>query len=130
MQLILLSLLLLACWPGLQAKSGAVSGTAAGCVHWKAEARPEGMGFRHYVQLDNRCDVAMCCEVTTSVNNNPITVDIPAHSSRTITTSTDSPSSEFETHVRCWQRGAQPVRVASATGFYSANAGTGPMSLL
>ena len=80
---------------------GTRSGIAARCVHWKAEVRFEGLGFNHYVHLHNRCEAFMRCEVRTSVNKKPVTVNLAPDAKRTIKTFTGSPSSVFKTYVAC-----------------------------
>lgn len=97
---------LLTLWLGISTSvssggSGVRSGIAARCVHWKAEARFEGLGFSHYVHLHNRCEVFMRCEVKTSVNKTPRTIDLDPDEKRTVKTFAVSPASEFETYVTC-----------------------------
>jgi len=77
------------------------SGEAAGCVHWEAEARFVGLGYDHLVHLDNQCEAAMTCEVTTDVNPDPVSATLEPATEKTVTTFKGSPASEFTPTVTC-----------------------------
>jgi hypothetical protein len=77
------------------------SGVAAECVHWKAEARFQGLGFNHFVHLDNQCKHAMRCEVKTDVNPNSTTVELAPNTKKTIKTFNGSPAAKFVAKVSC-----------------------------
>ena len=77
------------------------SGIAAKCVHWKAEALFQGLGFNHFVHLDNQCKHEMQCEVKTDVNPDPVTVELAPNTKKTIKTFNGSPASKFVAKVSC-----------------------------
>lgn len=77
------------------------SGTAAGCVAWKTEARWSGYAYNHLVHLDSGCEETMRCSVTTSVNPDPVTADLEPGEKETVTTFLGSPASEFSASVAC-----------------------------
>jgi len=77
------------------------SGTAAGCVHWKTEARWSGYAYNHLVHLDSACENAVRCSVTTNVNPDPVTAVLEPGEKETVTTFLGSPASEFSASVTC-----------------------------
>lgn len=99
--MLLLSLTLGGSAPASSGSGRTESGIASRCVHWKAEARFQGLGFNHYVHLHNRCEIVMRCEVKTNVNNTSRTVTLDPNEKHTVKTFTGSPSSEFKTRVSC-----------------------------
>ncbi len=74
------------------------------CVNVKAEARYSGVGYNHLVHLDNQCTFAAQCEVSTNVNKDPQTVNVPSKEKRTVLTWRGSPAREFTPYVVCIKR--------------------------
>lgn len=77
------------------------SGTAAGCVAWKTEARWSGYAYNHLVHLDSACRETMRCSVTTNVNPDPVKAELDPGEKETVTTFLGSPASEFSASVTC-----------------------------
>ena len=73
----------------------------AACVSSAPYTRPGGYGFNHVVALDNHCEVAMRCIVTTDVSPQPVEVTIARGEKKDVTTFMASPSRTFLPSVDC-----------------------------
>ena len=71
------------------------------CVEVRAEVRYGSMGYDHIVHLNNICEHAQICTVTTSVNPDPIEAAVPGHREIEVVTFRGSPAREFVPHVVC-----------------------------
>jgi hypothetical protein len=71
------------------------------CVKVSSEARYAAYGFDHIVTLENTCDTAMRCEVTTDVNPTPTTVELAKGETKSVLTYRGSPASEFKAKADC-----------------------------
>jgi len=73
----------------------------AACVEYETKVNYGALGYDHRVVLTSSCEDAATCTVTTDVNPDPQTVDVPAGQSVTVLTFRGSPASEFTATVRC-----------------------------
>ena len=76
----------------------------AKCVKVRTEARYAAYGYDHVVELENTCDKAMTCDVSTDVNPTPASVDLAAGETKSVLTYRGSPASEFKAQVDCKQQ--------------------------
>lgn len=89
---------------GSVAFAGAQSGSTGErpeCVTVSGSARWNAAGYNHSVTVTNGCEYAVHCTVSTDVNPTPISVDLDAGASRTVTTFLDAPGSGFIPNVGC-----------------------------
>lgn len=80
---------------------GSAGGERPACVRATGSARWAAAGYNHSVTVENACDYAVRCEVSTDVNPTVQTVALPAGASRTVTTFLDAPGSGFVPRVDC-----------------------------
>jgi hypothetical protein len=73
------------------------------CVNVSHQARFNGVGYNHWVQLENTCTFRVNCEVSTNVNPTVVDVQLASKESKEINTFQGSPASEFTPHVVCRQ---------------------------
>ena len=71
------------------------------CVKVSSEARYSAYAYDHIVTLDNTCDTAMRCEVSSDVNPTPASVDLAKGETKSVLTYRGSPASEFKAQVVC-----------------------------
>lgn len=71
------------------------------CVKVSSEARYSAYAYDHIVTLDNTCDTAMRCEVSSDVNPTPASVDLAKGETKSVLTYRGSPSREFKAQVAC-----------------------------
>jgi hypothetical protein len=76
----------------------------AKCVNVRTEARYAAYGYDHVVELENTCDKAMRCDVSTDVNPTPASVDLAIGETKSVLTYRGSPASEFKAQVECKQQ--------------------------
>ena len=74
---------------------------AADCVKVSSEARYVAYGYDHVVTLENTCEKAMRCEVSTDVNPTPATVELATGETKSVLTYRGSPASEFKAKADC-----------------------------
>ena len=92
----------LACAPAIAgADDGERAPKPATCVKVHTEARYVPYGYDHIVELENTCDKAMVCDVSTDVNPTPTTVELAAGETKSTLTYRGSPASEFKAQVDC-----------------------------
>lgn len=71
------------------------------CVHVRTEARYIPYGYDHIVEVENTCDKAVSCSITTDVNPTSTQLSVPAKQTRSVTTFRGSPAREFKAEVSC-----------------------------
>jgi len=71
------------------------------CVKMSSEARYAAYGYDHIVTLENTCEKAMVCEVTTDVNPTAATVELAKGETKSVLTYRGSPASEFKPKTDC-----------------------------
>lgn len=71
------------------------------CIDVRAEARYSGYGYDHIVHVDNHCDKAQRCEVSTNVNPTVQRVTVAAGKTASVVTFRGSPARTFEPKVDC-----------------------------
>jgi hypothetical protein len=60
-------------------------------------------GYDHVVEIENKCDKPLQCDVKTDVNPETFKVDVPPHETRSVITFRGSPAREFKADVQCKQ---------------------------
>lgn len=73
---------------------------ASACISHRAEARFR-TGYDHLVHVENRCDRAARCAVSTNVSPTPIAITVAPRTTETVLTFRGSPAREFTAHVSC-----------------------------
>lgn len=83
--------------------AGADAGAATmpACIAVATEARYVPYGYNHVVQLRNGCSKPATCTVSTNVNPQAQTVEVPASRAVEVTTFIGSPARTFVPHVSC-----------------------------
>ena len=71
------------------------------CIRVSSDSRYRNGGYDHIVAIDNRCERAASCEVTTNVNPDTIRVRVGARSAVEVLTFRGSPAYAFTARVRC-----------------------------
>ncbi|HVU02901.1 MAG TPA: hypothetical protein VHE30_14175 [Polyangiaceae bacterium] len=71
------------------------------CLTVWGEARYRNYGYDHIVHLDNRCDSAAVCEVSTNVNPVPERAVVPPKQAVEVLTFRGSPSRDFVPKADC-----------------------------
>jgi hypothetical protein len=74
---------------------------SATCVKWRPETVATGFGYNHVVVLDNTCDRAAVCKVSTNVAPDPIQATLASKEHVELTTFRGSPSYTFQARVDC-----------------------------
>jgi hypothetical protein len=64
-------------------------------------ARFDGVGYGHWVSVDNGCDTAIECEVSTDVAPTTVQVSLARGQHRDVNTFLSSPAREFAATVTC-----------------------------
>lgn len=77
------------------------SGERDECVDARAEARLQAYGFNHVVVIDNRCEAAQRCTVSSDVNPNPQRVEVRPGARAELLLWRDSPARTFQARVDC-----------------------------
>ena len=83
------------------ADAGAPAPALPACVAIKTASRYVPYGYNHVVIVTNGCARAATCQVSTDVNPEPRSVDVPASQTVEVTTFMGSPSSTFTAKVTC-----------------------------
>lgn len=102
--LVLLALALfgtVATLPARAADGGAPPPAIPACVSVKTDSRYVPYGYNHIVTLTNGCARDATCTVSTDVNPEQRSVDVPSREAREVTTFMGSPSSTFTAKVSC-----------------------------
>lgn len=81
-----------------------VAGERPPCVSASASARFDGVGYGHWVSVQNRCGGAVRCQVSTDVAPSPVSLALEAGQSRDLNTFLGSPASAFTATVTCTER--------------------------
>jgi hypothetical protein len=76
----------------------------AKCVKVRTSARYVAYGYDHVVELENTCNKAMSCAVSTDANPTPASVDLAIGETKSVLTYRGSPASEFTAQVDCKQQ--------------------------
>lgn len=71
------------------------------CVSVKTDSRYVPYGYNHVVTITNGCARESTCAVSTDVNPETRSVDVPASETREVTTFMGSPSATFTAKVSC-----------------------------
>jgi hypothetical protein len=71
------------------------------CVQSQAQSRYLGFAYDHIVLINNRCDKAASCSVTTSSNPEPIHATVDANQAREVLTFRANPARTFTYELRC-----------------------------
>lgn len=71
------------------------------CVQARAFARYGAYGYDHIVTIDNACDRAAACVVSTNVNPDSIDVRVEPGTRESVMTFRGSPARQFTANVRC-----------------------------
>lgn len=74
------------------------------CVKVRTSARYVAYGYDHVVELENTCNKAMSCDVSTDANPTPATVELAIGETKSVLTYRGSPASEFTAKVDCKQQ--------------------------
>jgi hypothetical protein len=74
---------------------------AEACIAVWPEARYGAVGWNHIVHIQNRCDQAFTCDVSTDVNPQPQRVIVGPHQELEVVTFLDSPWRVFTPNVQC-----------------------------
>lgn len=78
-----------------------VAGERPPCVRVSTNARFDGVGYGHWVSLDNGCDTAVECDVSTDVAPTNVHVSLARGQHRDVNTFLSSPAREFAATVTC-----------------------------
>ena len=74
---------------------------SAPCWSHTQESRPTGYGYRHVVIVRNSCKKTMSCDVSSDVNPEVQTVNVPAGETREVVTFLEAPGYAFVAKVSC-----------------------------
>lgn len=74
------------------------------CIGVKSESRYVPYGYNHVVILTNGCTKAATCRVSTDVNPQPTTAEVPAGATVEVLTFAASPAQSFTARVTCTLR--------------------------
>lgn len=85
-----------------QARAG---GSRPQCVQVSSEARFDGVGYQHWVTVNNTCTGPVDCTITTDVAPSPVSMHLAARERREISTFLSSPSRAFSPTVDCTEPG-------------------------
>ena len=78
-----------------------VAGERPPCVRVSANARFDGVGYGHWVSVENGCDTALECEVSTDVAPTNVHLTLARGQRREVNTFLSSPAREFAATVTC-----------------------------
>jgi hypothetical protein len=81
-----------------------VGGERPPCVRVTANARFDGVGYGHWVSVENGCTTAVECDVSTDVAPTTIHVSLTPSQRREVNTFLSSPSRQFAATVSCQTR--------------------------
>lgn len=82
-------------------RASATDAGAPACVAIRTESRWVPYGYNHIVILTNGCARDATCSVSTDVNPEPTTVDVPRSATVEVLTFRASPASAFVPRVAC-----------------------------
>ena len=85
----------------LLAGADAGAATLPACLAVTTEARYVPYGYNHIVYLRNGCSKPATCTVSTDVNPQPQTVQVPVNQTVAVTTFMGSPARTFVPRVSC-----------------------------
>lgn len=71
------------------------------CIRFWPEARYGALGYNHIVHVQNGCDANAECRVSTDVNPQPVSVQVPGRKQVEVNTFLGSPAREFTPRVEC-----------------------------
>jgi hypothetical protein len=71
------------------------------CVRWWGQTVRAGVGYNHVVGIENTCDRAAACVVSTDVAPDPIQATVSPKQKVELTTFRGSPSYAFKAKVTC-----------------------------
>jgi len=91
------ALALLALSPATQAETK----PTPACIKSRGDVRARALGYDHVVVIENGCDKAAACVVSTDVAPEPLQVTVEAKKTVELTTFRSSPASEFKPRVEC-----------------------------
>jgi hypothetical protein len=74
------------------------------CVHVTTRALYSGVGYNHWVDLQNGCEKRASCVVSTDVNPQPTTAEVDPGAKTEILTFMGSPAYAFTARVACTLR--------------------------
>jgi hypothetical protein len=74
------------------------------CVRVRTEARYVAYGYDHIVEVENACEKAVDCTITTDVNPASSNLAVPPRQTRSVTTFRGSPAREFKADVACHEQ--------------------------
>lgn len=95
---------LLALLLGLVGPSMDIEDVMESCVVVRANPLYQGLGWSHFVELANVCDVDFVCRVSTTVDPTPVhEVELSPGEMQLIRTRQGSPSPLFEPIVTCFR---------------------------
>ena len=94
---------------GLGASSSHAQARAGGsrpqCVQVSSEARFDGVGYQHWVTVNNTCTGPVDCTISTDVAPSPVSMHLAARERREISTFLSSPARAFAPTVECTEPG-------------------------
>jgi hypothetical protein len=88
----------------LGAFAAAARAAMPACVRWSPLTVATGVGYNHVVEIENGCDKAAACVVSTDVAPDPIEATVPAREKIELVTFRGSPSYTFKAKVDCTLR--------------------------
>jgi hypothetical protein len=71
------------------------------CVHWSGITVATAVGYNHVVRIDNACDRAATCTVSTDVAPTPIQAAVPPKQRVELVTFRRSPAYTFKARASC-----------------------------
>jgi len=81
------------------------AGSRPQCVQVSSEARFDGVGFQHWVTVNNTCTGPVDCTISTDVAPSPVSMHLAARERREISTFLSSPARAFTPTVECTEPG-------------------------
>ena len=99
-----LSLLSLTLGVGSSLAQTRIGGERPTCVQVSSNARFDGVGFGHWVSVNNTCDHTVECDISTNVAPSPTHVTLTRGQRQDVNTFLSSPAREFTATVSCPER--------------------------
>lgn len=75
------------------------------CVDVRTFSRYGALGYDHVVEIENRCDKAVLCLITTNANPEAARLEVKPGETGSVVTFRGSPAREFEADVTCERKG-------------------------
>jgi hypothetical protein len=97
----ILALAALAVLAALALASSAQADKTPACVHWWPQTVAMGIGYNHVVGIDNTCERAAVCTISTNIAPDPIQATVGSKERVELTTFRGSPSRVFQARVDC-----------------------------